>query len=237
MRIQILQHAPFEGPGHFTEWAASRSFSLEVIHTYKGIEPGPPEEYDWLVIMGGPMSVLDDRTWLRNEKKAIARALNAAAAGKVSVIGVCLGAQLIADALGASVSKNPEKEIGWFDVEFSEESRSTPFFAEFPEQSTVFHWHGETFSLPPSCTPLARSEGCENQGFYCGSNIFALQFHLELLSNGIQGLMKHCKKDLKGHEKAPYVQSPAEIEAGMARYLPENRRLLDRFLDALAERT
>lgn len=183
------------------------------------------------------MSALDDKNWLRAEKRAIAEALNAAAAGRVRVIGICLGAQLIAQALGASIEKSPEREIGWFDVHFSEEARSVPFFSDFPEQSTVFHWHGETFSMPNQCKPLASTEAVENQGFFYGSHIFAFQFHLEMLTNGVQGLLKHCKKDLKGHEKSPFIQSPKEIEAGIARHLPENRRLLDLFLDALVERT
>lgn len=236
MRIRILQHAPFEGPGHITEWAASRSFSLEVIHTYKGISAGNPDEYDWLVVLGGPMSANDDKPWLRNEKRAIADALNAAAAGRAHVIGICLGAQLIAQAMGSPITDSAEKEIGWFDLNFSPEARSTHFFSDFPESSTVFHWHGEEFSLPPNCTNLASTEVTQCQGFFHGSNIFGFQFHLEMLSNGIQNLMKHCKKDMKD-QKAPYIQSAREIEAGIGKHLAENRRLLDRILDELVERT
>ena len=237
MRIQILQHAPFEGPGHITEWAASRSFSLEVVHTYRGIPPGSPDEYDWLVILGGPMSATDEKPWLRNEKKVIAEALNAAAAGKAKVIGICLGAQLVAQAMGANISQSAEKEIGWLDMNFTDEARATHYFADFPSRTTVFHWHGEQFDLPPTCSNLGSTELTECQGFYHGSNIFGFQFHLEMLSNGIQNLMKHCKKDLKGHEKLAFVQSPKEIEAGIKNHLAENRRLLDRFLDELVERT
>ena len=237
MRLQILQHAPFEGPGHLTEWAASRSFSLEVVHTYKGIEPAKPDEYDWLVILGGPMSANDDKGWIRAEKRAIAEALNAAAAGKVHVIGICLGARLIAQAMGATITASEEKEIGWFDVDFTEDARNSHFFADFPQRSTVFHWHGETFNLPDSCTNIASTAVTESQGFFHGSHIFGFQFHLEMLSNGVKNLMKHCKKDLKGHEKAPYIQSPKEIEAGLSKHLAENRRLLDLFLDELVDRT
>ncbi|MCB1165634.1 MAG: type 1 glutamine amidotransferase [Leptospiraceae bacterium] len=237
MRIQILQHAPFEGPGHITEWAASRSYSLEVVHTYKGIAPGMPDEYDWLIVLGGPMSALDDPSWLRVEKRAIAEALNAAAAGKVRVIGICLGAQLIAHSLGSKIYRNPEKEIGWFDINFSQEARDSLLFAHYPEQCIVFHWHGESFDLPVGSDPIGSSEATAQQGFFLGENIFGFQYHMEMLSNGIHGLMKHCKKDLKGHEKLPFVQSPDEIVSGIATHSPANRRILDQFLDRLAERT
>jgi GMP synthase-like glutamine amidotransferase len=125
--------------------------------------------FDWLIVMGGPMNVYQyrDYPWLRAERRVIRDAVSA----NKRVLGVCLGAQLIADALGGKVFQNDHKEIGWFPVSAVPEGADSPFV--FPHETTVFHWHGDTVSLPPGGVWLARSPGCEHQAFSVGSRVLA----------------------------------------------------------------
>ena len=171
-----------------------------------------PAEVDLLVVLGGPMSVNDETEfpWLRKEKRFIRECTEA---GK-SVLGVCLGAQLIASAMGARVYRNRCKEIGWFPVEQVASADGSTF--SFPASIEVFHWHGETFDLPPGAVRIARSEACENQAFQIGRSVVALQFHLETTIEASRAMISHC-----GAELVPgkYVQSKAEIlHAGPERY-------------------
>ncbi|MCP5143427.1 MAG: type 1 glutamine amidotransferase [Gammaproteobacteria bacterium] len=204
MRITLLQHVPFEGPGSIDPWCRQERLELNIAHLYRGDAVPQVQDFDGLVVMGGPMSVHDDaqHAWLANERALIEAA---AGAGK-PVLGICLGAQQIAAALGASVSRNPQPEIGWFPVQ------ATGGIAGFslPSSLTVFHWHGETFSLPPGATHLASSNICENQAFACSRNVLALQFHLETTPEGIGALIANCADELID---APYVQSAAAMTA------------------------
>lgn len=175
MRVHSLEHAPAEGAGKIKDWARQRGHEFRAARLDLG-EPLPaPEEFDLLVVMGGAMNVYQHRDypWLVAEKECIARAIER---GK-ALLGVCLGAQLIADVLGAKVVQNPVLEIGWFPVRFLDR---TPPMDGFPEEGVVFHWHGDTFSLPPGARRIAESDGCAQQGFVFGEKIAGLQFHIEL---------------------------------------------------------
>jgi GMP synthase-like glutamine amidotransferase len=176
--------------------------------------------------MGGPMNVSQHREhpWLRAEKRAI---LDAIAAGK-RLLGVCLGAQLIADVLGGTVSKNREREIGWFPVRSMPGGAASPF--AFPDETAVFHWHAETFSLPPGGVLLAASAGCANQAFAFGRNVLALQFHLEMTATEIGRIARECAGELT---PGRYVQSADEMIASAAENEPATSALLDRLLTAL----
>jgi GMP synthase-like glutamine amidotransferase len=152
MRIHCLQHVPFEGPARIGDWAERRGHSLAVSHLYAG-DPLPAiDRFDRLVVMGGPMGVADEAeySWLAHEKARIEEAI---AAGK-SVVGICLGAQLIAEVLGARVHRNPVKEIGWFPIELTEAGRADPICDGLTGQAEVFHWHGDTFTLPSGAVQL-----------------------------------------------------------------------------------
>ena len=164
-----------------------------------------PSDLDLLVIMGGPMSVNDETgyPWLAAEKEFIRNAIKEDKA----VIGICLGAQLIACATGAAVYPNREKEIGWFPVTAEPVSDAGDSFS-FPRELLVFHWHGETFDLPGGATRLTRSDACENQAFQLGRRVIGMQFHLETTPDTARDIVHHCRDELL---PSRYVQSEAEI--------------------------
>lgn len=163
------------------------------------------DDLDLLVIMGGPMSVNDEAgyPWLAAEKQFIRKAIEKDKA----VIGICLGAQLIANALGAAVRPNGTKEIGWFPITAEPASYTEDIFS-FPQELLVFHWHGETFDLPDGAIRLARSDACENQAFQLGRRVIGMQFHLETTPDAARDLVHHCRDELR---PSRYVQSEAEI--------------------------
>lgn len=182
MRIHYLQHVPYERIGWIEDWAKSRGHEITGTLMYE--EPSgagalpDPEGFDFLVVMGGPMNVHENDAypWLAGEKRFLRACIDA---GK-TVLGICLGAQLIADALGGTVTRAPFEEIGWFEVELTEEGRHLDAFAGFPDRFTTLQWHGDTFAIPPGAVHAARSEAVSNQAFcYDGCRVVGLQFHLE----------------------------------------------------------
>jgi len=206
MRAHYLQHVPFEGIGSIEKWLDAAGYEVSCSRlfefpTFPGIE-----EFDLLVIMGGPMSVNDESIfpWLIQEKQFIR---NAISAGK-HILGICLGAQLIANAMGSRVYPNRVKEIGWFPVQALDSEDVSVF--RFPRSVNVFHWHGETFELPSGAVRLARSEACENQAFQFGTSVIGLQFHLETTPETAQEFILNCGSDLQPSE---YVQSEKDIRS------------------------
>ena len=135
--------------------------------------------------------------WLVSEKQFIREAIRS---GK-PVLGICLGAQLIASAMGAGVYRNPLKEIGWFPIRGISSNDSSVFC--FPPSMIVFHWHGETFDLPPGATRLAKSDGCENQAFQFGQSVIGLQFHLETTPLAAREMVLNCRNELRFIELHP----------------------------------
>lgn len=184
---------------------------------------------DWLIVMGGPMGVYnqDRHPWLTEEIAFIREAIDR----RKTVFGICLGAQLIAAALGAKVYPNTHKEIGWFPVTLTEQGRQSPLLQDFPSKLPVFHWHGDTFDLPAKSTHLMTSSACVNQAFSYGDRVIGLQFHLEVTPAGIDTLINHC-----GHElaQAPFIQPSGQLRADPDRLRPIHRQLTT-LLDHLAE--
>ena len=177
MKVIAFRHVPFEDLGLIREALDAHGISVEYADLYREAAASPDVDgAAGLIFMGGPMSVNDDFLYLKREMDFIA---SAAAAGK-PVLGICLGAQLIAKALGAKVYRNPVKEIGWFDVHLTEAAASDALFAGLPAVDTVFHWHGETFDLPAGAERLAYSKDCRNQAFRAGPGVYGLQYHLEV---------------------------------------------------------
>jgi len=166
----------------------------------------------------------DEYPWLKDEKKFIERSIKS---GK-KILGICLGAQLIADVLGGKVYKNRYKEIGWFDVQLTSEGKKSKFFSDLPERFTAFHWHGDTFEIPDGAVHTARSEACENQAFVYEDRVVGLQFHLETDLQTAKGLIENSEEELK--EKGIYIQSPEYILSREDNF-NTIEKLLYRFMD------
>lgn len=224
MQIQVLQHVPFEGHGAIANWAASRNHTVTITKVYD--EPLPATDaFDMLVVMGGPMGVHDDLAWLAGEKKLLRAAIQA---GK-TVLGVCLGAQLIADVLGTRVYRGPEKEIGWFPVTFHAEARAA-FGEALPAKTTVFHWHGDTFDLPDGALPLASTTAVPNQGFLYADRVLALQFHVESTPESVSRLIANCRDEVT---EGRFIQSEADMKKVPETLFAANHALLFALLDRI----
>jgi GMP synthase-like glutamine amidotransferase len=227
MRIACLQHVPFEGPATIGAWAAAHHHPISIAHLFAN-EPLPAlGGIDWLVILGGPMSVNDEAhfDWLRPEKDLIRHAIEK---GK-HVLGICLGAQLIAAALGARVYPASEREIGWFPVRRTPGPVRHPAFDSLPSTFTALHWHGETFDLPAGAACLARSQACMHQAFSLNPRVLGLQFHLESTPESVEALVQNCPADLA---PGPFVQDAPALLSAHAHFRNANlllATLLDKF--------
>jgi GMP synthase-like glutamine amidotransferase len=228
LRIRCLQHVPFEGPAYIYDWAVQKNHVFAITRLYKQEALPALNELDVLVVMGGPMGVNDESLypWLKAEKTFIRTCIEL---GK-PVIGVCLGAQLMASALGAPVVRNCWPEIGWFKLSKTETAYAHPLLEGFDTDTPVFHWHGDTFAIPPGAKHLLKSEACVNQAFLVGINALALQFHLEMTPQALQGMLVNCGDELNKDE--PFIQSASEILEN-ASLLEKNNKQLAVLLEKL----
>lgn len=230
MRIAVITHVPFEGPAAIADWARSRGHALADVSAPLGVFPAP-DAFDALVVMGGPMNVYQEQThpWLAAEKRAIRAAVEA---GR-GVVGVCLGAQLLAVALGGSVRRNPEPEIGWFPVELTPAGRDSAVFGALPLRFTAGLWHGDTFELPADAARTLSSDVCANQAFeLAGGRVMGWQFHLEWTRASLGALVDACGDELV---PGPHVVAAEELLSADAPF-GRDRALLDTLLDAWAAR-
>lgn len=227
MRVHWFQHVPFEGLGLIEPWLKARGHGITVTRWWAGEAAPVVDDYDWLIVMGGPMNVYQHRDygWLVSEKAAIAAAC---AAGK-RVLGICLGAQLIADVLGGKVMQNPEREIGWWPVRAAAEAAGWRY--AFPVEVTVLHWHGDTFTLPPGATRLAGSEACAQQAFAWGERVVGLQFHLEMGGAAVAEIAASCADELAAGGR--WVQPADAIKAGAYEHAQAASGLLAKLLAAM----
>jgi GMP synthase-like glutamine amidotransferase len=218
MRFRVLQHVSFETAGWLAERIGKKGHSLQVTALYAGEALPATAEFDVLMVMGGPMSIHDEAEypWLIAEKRLIAAAIGE---GK-KVLGICLGAQLIAAVRGAKVYRNPVKEIGFWPVRWAGD-----------RITTVFHWHGETFDLPEGATLLASTEGCVNQAFSLGDKVLAIQFHPEVTGGIIRAMIENEGWELDAAGKEPYVQPAGQILARHADGRDETSEWLAAWLD------
>lgn len=207
LRIHYFQHGKGDGVGTIARWAAKKGHGLTSTKIYEvDWDEVSFEQTDLLIILGGSMSTYDEEKypWLIKEKKWIQRAIKA---GKV-VLGICLGSQLVAEALGSRVYPNGQEEIGWFPVMLTEEAQEVALLDKFPQELAFFNWHGDTFDLPPNALHLAYSAGCRNQAFLYGDRVMGVQFHPELAEEQI---LEWIEPDGSEPAKAEYVQTREEI--------------------------
>lgn len=225
MKIHVLQHSSVNTLGTIEEHAQIKNHRLVSIRFYETKSPPVPDSFDLLIIMGGPMGVYDyeENPWLKDEKAFIKKAIEA---GK-PVLGICLGAQLLADILGARVYENPHIEMGWFPVRASGGEKKPEFLEGLPEEIMVFHWHTRTFDLPAGAVHLFESEGCKNQGFVYNGRVVALQFHPEVNEERIQSLIERFGD---GMAQGQFVQKKQEM-LGQREYLAGTKEFMFSLLD------
>jgi GMP synthase-like glutamine amidotransferase len=225
IRFHCLQHVPFETPGNIELWAKQKEHSFSFSHLYNNEQLPAHSDFDALIVMGGPMSIHDENIvqWLKKEKEFIRAAIHQ----KKKILGICLGAQLIADALGTKVYPNKEKEIGFIPVRFTDDALRNDLFKGFNSEETVFHWHGETFDLPEGATQLAFTEICSNQAYSIEDHILAFQFHLEVTPEIVKNMVEQ-----EGYEliPAPYIHSAEKI-LNELHLLKRNKEMLFKVLD------
>lgn len=229
MRWHCLQHVPFERSGLLKNWVADRGHTLAVTNLWEGGPLPAPDDYDGLFILGGPMNVYEESLypWLGSEKLFIA---DAVADGK-PILGICLGAQLLAVVLGGAVTKSRDKEIGWFPVELTAEGRVSELFHDFVSPLTVFHWHGDRFLIPAGATHIATSAACTEQAFVYDDRVVGLQFHLETDAHSVAALVAHCGDELV---EGPYIQDAAAIRSS-TKWFPSAHEHLFKLLDRLSQ--
>lgn len=189
-----LQHAPYEQPCYISKWFNLHSIPIRDVNLYKGDILPEVDTVSFLIIMGGPMNIYEheDYPWLIEEKKFIRKVIDR----KIPVLGICLGAQLISDVLGGTVTRLPDPEYGWVSVSHNERATENRLFSSIiPDLLTVFQWHQDTFSIPSGAVPLFQSTACPNQGFVYKNSVVGLQFHPELDEHDIRMILNLIEKD------------------------------------------
>ncbi len=210
--VAIFRHAPTEGPGYFATYLERHNIPWRLIGLDVGeAVPPAPRAFSGLVFMGGPMSVNDDIPWIAPVLKLIRDSV----AADVPVLGHCLGGQLMSKALGGAVSRNPVKEIGWGDVSVVDTPDARAWFGHASPSFTSFHWHGETFTLPPGATRVLTNAYCANQAFTLGQHL-GMQCHIEMTPEMIESWCASGAGEI-ARSRSPAVQTVAEIKAGAPR--------------------
>ena len=219
--IAIIQHVPYESPGNILTWLTDNNIAFQLVDVYKN-DPLPAlEAINGLIVMGGSMNVYEEKQypWLTAEKEFIRRCI----VHQKKVFGICMGAQLIAAAMGAKVKRNAALEIGWYPVTTLDVKLPKKLQGVFPAEFTTFHWHGDMFDFPAGSRSFASSEACPNQGFTMGKNVLAMQFHPEITGEGVEDLIVNDTDDL--FTESVFVQTVEEIRQGKTN-INNNRKIL-----------
>lgn len=206
MRVHYLQHVLFEELASIEQWVLDKGYPLSATKFYTSDSLPQVDDIDWVVVLGRPMNIYEDNKypWLTQEKRFIKEAIK----HNKTVIGICLGSQLIADVLGAKVYPGRYQEIGWFPINTTNEAQNLNTLSDLAPHKHVFHWHGDTFDLPQGATRLAYSEACQNQAFIYGNKVLALQFHLESTKESVRQIIENCSSELIDGK---YIQKPEEM--------------------------
>ena len=233
LKIHFIQHVPFEGLGCIKSWIKENNYSLthSKIFDLENFPFPNVRDFDWLIIMGGPMSVYDTRNypWIKDETALIKTAISK---NKI-VLGICLGAQLIAAAMGANVYAGSLKEIGWFPVSINPASKELGINHGIPKELTVFHWHGDTFDLPEGSIPIASSEITSNQMFIFNNRVLGIQFHIEVSPDDVKRMAEYMEEELIENT---YVQNK-ELIIEEKQFYAANNQYMYQILDYLQKTT
>jgi GMP synthase-like glutamine amidotransferase len=228
MRIHFIQHVAFETPGYLLQWAADHRHSVSFTRIYESPAFPSVDDIDWLVVMGGPMGTYEENkyAWLKPEKEFIRSVI---AAGK-KVLGICLGSQLVAEALGAKVYPHTQKEIGWWPVKKTANA-SNSLLQDLPDEFISFHWHGDTFDLPPGAVHLLQTDACPHQAYIFDNRVMGLQFHMEAMPEQVKAMADHGKEELV---PGGWIQAENDILSNKDHYTPNNR-WMDGLLSAFSK--
>lgn len=223
--ILVFRHSRHEGPGYLAEYLARHGLPHQLVCIDEG-DP-VPESIDGipaLVFMGGPMSVNDPLPWIPQVTNLIRQAV----AADLPVLGHCLGGQLISKALGGVVSKNPVREVGWLPVTRVDGPAANDWLAGMPREFEAFHWHGETFSIPPGATRILASANCANQAFVIGRTL-GFQCHVEMTEDMIRTWAREGRDDIA--QPSATVQNEAQLFADIGARVKRQQAIADRFYD------
>lgn len=226
--VAIFRHTRTEGPAYFATYLERRNIPYCMVKVDAGdAVPADATAYSGLCFMGGPMSVNDELPWIAQ----VCSLIRDAVARDVPVIGHCLGGQLMAKALGAVVSRNPVKEIGWGEVEVLDRPAAKQWLGNDLPSFLSFHWHGETFAIPEGATHVMASPACANQAFALGRH-FAMQCHVEMTEDMIRTWCRDWAKEVEALAgRVPSVQTPAEMEQGISDKVRALNTVADRIYD------
>lgn len=225
--VAIFRHARSEGPGYFATFLNERNISWRLIRIDEGAPvPDDVHAFSGLAYMGGPMSVNDDLPWIPPTLSLIRQAV---AAG-IPVLGHCLGGQLMAKALGGTVGPNPVKEIGWGEVKVASNPAAEAWFGD-TRSFEAFHWHGETFSIPPEASIVMRNAHCDNQGFALGKHL-AMQCHVEMTEEMVKEWCEIGEDEIQASMGSPAVETAQQMQWG----LPERISKLNAHASAIYSR-
>lgn len=210
MNILIIKHIDIEGPGIIEEFLKNEKIKYKILCLEGEAEFPPVDDFTHIIILGGPMSVYEEDKYpfLRKEDIFIKESIKK----EKSILGICLGAQLIAKALGAKVFKAPVKEIGWYKVSLTVDGLKDPIFSGFPPEFNVFQWHGDTFEIPDGAKWIAASSPVTNQAFRYGRNVYGLQFHLEVTEQMIDEWIKTYEEEFNETENSPFTKDQIIID-------------------------
>lgn len=225
MKVHCLQHVPFETPAYIASIIEKKGYNLFTTHLYRNDPLPDPKLFDLLLVMGGPMGVHDesDYSWMKSEKMYIEKCFRMG----IKVAGICLGAQMIADVLGAQVKKNSFPEIGFFPVKIDGGETTGTILDGVPQSFVPLHWHGDTFSIPAGAVHFASSDACVNQGFVYENLCIALQFHLESTISSLDTMIQYCGNDLVAGK---YIQPVDTLRLMQKQYCDENCKIMERVL-------
>lgn len=241
LRIHALFHTDYADLSFIKRWANRHNHPITISRSYHNDSLLEPDSFDWLMVMGGPMSVYDEDKypWLMAEKRLIKQAIDA---GK-TVIGICLGAQLISHCLGADVQPSGAKEIGWLPMHLTQAGQAHPLLQDLPQDFIVFHFHSEGFDCPKGASIIASTEAWANQGFIYqtpkhknrGTWVLGWQCHFEATAESLPKMITSgnaaIQSGLQDYPKT--VQSPDEILALGAKYIEENNARLGAMLNRI----